>query len=386
MLAKFRRTPLAWRMLVHDKKRLFLSIMGVTFAVFLMFIEMGFMNGVYDSQVLLLDRLNADLVIIHRMKDAELPPKPFCRERAVRLREVPGVAAVYSVYVDAVGKWKTPRDRIDYIQVIGLDPDEPALLIPELERQRETLRRADVALSDSRCRPLFAGLTEGAEGELNGRKLRIGGNFSLGPDFVFDGRLVMSDRNFVTYVRDPRSGAPNFDRVEYGLVQLERGADLEKVRQEIAAEIPPEVQVLSKRELIRQEEQFWAENQPVGIVFGLGMAVGFIIGVAVCYQILFTDVNDHLDQFATLKAMGYSNRFLVGVVLREAFFLSVLAFLPGLLLAAATYSSLEEMTGISMRMTAPRAAAVLVMTVAMCLVSATVAVRKVLQSDPAEVF
>jgi putative ABC transport system permease protein len=131
---------------------------------------------------------------------------------------------------------------------------------------------------------------------------------------------------------------------------------------------------------------YWQTNVPVGYVFGLGAVMGFVIGSIICYQILFTDVSDHLPQFATLKAIGYPNRYIVGVVVRQGLLLSVLGFIPGSGVAHLLYQQLEAMAGLPMRLTVPRLALVFTLTVAMTVLSGLLAVRRAVAADPAEVF
>src|SRR5690606_20371080 len=138
---------------------------------------------------------------------------------------------------------------------------------------------------------------KGGVTELNGRRIDIAGTFTLGPNFRADGNLLMSDRNFRRYGSDPGDPTPATDRVEFGLLKLRDGARSEAVLARLAAALPPDVRVVSKEEFIRQVRRFWAANQPVGTVFGLGMIVGFVIGVAICYQILFTDISNHQAEF-----------------------------------------------------------------------------------------
>ena len=382
-----RRTPLAWSLLVHDKTRMCLSVLGVAFAVFLMFIEMGFLNGVFDSQTLLADYFNADLVVAHRFREAVIPPRVVSRGRLEEALQLDGVAAVYPLYFSLRSEWKAFDGRVHWLATVGIDPEDPALDLPELTKYREALRQPGTALIDRRLRKSAVGaIRAGMEGELNHRRLRLVGDFAMGPDFVVDGRLIMSDRNFVTYFPDPATGGPNFERMELGLVRLVPGADTEAVRRKLQSLMPADVRVFTKQGLMDMEKWFFGKVQPVGLIFGLGMFVGFVIGVTICYQILFTEVNDREAEFATLKAIGYSNRYLVGVVLREALCLALLAFLPGFLAAFLTYTTLEEMTGITMRLTYERVAIVFGLAVVMSLASATLALRKVLASDPAEVF
>jgi putative ABC transport system permease protein len=125
---------------------------------------------------------------------------------------------------------------------------------------------------------------------------------------------------------------------------------------------------------------------PTGFVFTLGLIVGFIIGVMICYQILYNEINDHLPQFATLKAIGFSDRYLVGVVLKEAVLLAILGLVPGILASQLFYSAMIRFSGLHMELTPTRIGLVAALTLVMCVVSAVLAVVRILKTDPAEVF
>jgi putative ABC transport system permease protein len=116
------------------------------------------------------------------------------------------------------------------------------------------------------------------------------------------------------------------------------------------------------------------------------MAVGFLVGIIICYQILYTIVGNYLPQFATLKAMGYSDRYLMGVVMQQGISLALLGFLPAIGLAQFLFEVVGRQTGLLMYLTPLRIAFILVLTVSMCVVSGTIAVRRILTADPAEVF
>lgn len=384
---KAKRVNLAWSMLTHDKKRMFLSVTGVAFAVFLMFIEMGFLNGVYDSQTLLVSKFDADLVLFHSLKEDATPPRPFPKERLTLPLYFPEVESVSPVYMREKNIWRNPQTgSTEPILVLAYDPNQSVFLVPELELLKEQLLRPETAVIDSKSRD-FYGVTEpGAVSELNSKKIRIGGTFELGPNFRVDGNLIMSDRNYRLYGRDRFSRKVPTGSVEFGLIKLKPDVDAKQMVQAISNLLPSDVRVVTKADLVAMIRQFWAKNQPVGFVFGLGMVVGFVIGVTICYQILFTDIANHLAEFATLKAIGYPNSYLVKVVLHEAILLALFGFLPGLVTALALFSNLERMTGILMRLTPLRMGIVLAMTVTMCLLSAMIAIRKVLSADPAEVF
>src|SRR5262249_39553112 len=152
--------------------------------------------------------------------------------------------------------------------------------------------------------------------------------------------MIVSDKTFLKCFANPVIGADE-RKIEFGLLKLKAGADPWKVRNELRTTLEDDVQVMTKQEFIDQVIHYWATAQPVGYVFGMGMLVGFLIGVTICYQILFTDIMDHAPQYATLKAIGYSNGYLIRLVLWQATYLALMGFFPGLLASLAAYSLLQ---------------------------------------------
>jgi putative ABC transport system permease protein len=144
--------------------------------------------------------------------------------------------------------------------------------------------------------------------------------------------------------------------------------------------------VLTRPEFAEVELLYWRTATPIGIVFTSGTIVGFFIGFIVVYQILFTDVTNHLPHFATMKAMGFSDGYLRRLVLNQALQLAVLGYVPGSLLAAGLYKALKNVTLLPMEVTPARTVGLLLATVAMCMFSGLLAVRKLTRADPADVF
>ena len=226
----------------------------------------------------------------------------------------------------------------------------------------------------------------GVVAELAQRAITIGGTFTLGTDFAFEGNVLMSARNFRTYFPYRLSADGNLDEVEIGLLKLTPHADPRMAQQALRTILPNDVTIFTKPEFLAQEIAYWQKSTPIGFVFGLGTVMGMAIGVMIGYQVLFTEVVDHLPQFATLKAMGYPNRALMAVVLQEALLLALLGFLPGLGLSQLLYAWLATLTGLPLSLTVWRTALVLFLTVIMCVIAGLIALRKVLYADPAEVF
>jgi putative ABC transport system permease protein len=364
------------------------SLGGVAFAVMLMFVEMGFTNGMYDGQTCVVEKLNADLIIVNQFKETVVPKLPFPKRRLVQARAVPGVASTCALYIDEYrALWKNSQDGKQHpILVLAFDPDDEAFLIPEVLRQAPRLKVQDTVLIDSKSRDFFGELASGTTAELSGHQVRVVGTFPLGPDFRVDGNIITADRTFFKCLGDPRVAGTDASRVEFGLVRIAPGRKADEVRHEIVKTLPADVHVLTKRELIDRVKDYWGNSKPVGYVFGLGTFVGFVIGVTICYQILYTGIVDHLPQYATLKAIGYPNRYLVKVVLLEALYLATIGFFPGMLASLGVYAGIQYLSAIPMHLTVPRAAIVFVLTIVMCVTSGTIAIRKAITSDPAEVF
>lgn len=388
IMRKISCTRLAWRNLTHRKARLVASVTGVTFAVVIMFVELGYLNGVYDSQTQVLKVMNADLIMINKQKEALAPKMPFAKKRLVQAMAQPGVQAVYPLYMEEHrALWKNSRDGREYpILVFGFEPHDPVFLIPEVSPIAVRLKEPDTALIDSKSKDLYGVREPGTTGELARRTLRIVGVFPLGPDFRSDGNLFLSDRTFFNCFPPVQGQGTDSARVEFGLIKVATGYEIGAVRDSLQQALPDDVRILTRQELVNQIKNYWRHAQPVGYVFGMGMLIGFLIGVIICYQILYSGIMDRWPQYATLKAIGYSNGFLIAVVLQEALYLAVMSFLPGLLCSLGLYALLEGISGIVMRLTPDRAALLFSFTVLMCTLSGLIAVRKLMRSDPAEVF
>lgn len=376
-------TPLAWRNLAHKKAALLVSTAAVAFAVLIVFTQLGFLNGLYDSQTTLPRAVQADLFLASRARHLLVTHELFPRDRLEQARAVSGVAGVSALYdEDGLSFLRHPVTGVENaIRVLAFDLDEPVPLEEDVRRLVPRLRQPLTVLFDRRSRRFFGPVREGSSLELAGRRVTVVGTFDQGTDFYYDGTVLTSTDTFFTLFAHRHPG-----QAMLGLVRLAAGADRAAVQRRLREALPRDVDVLTREEIVGREEAGWRQATPAGYVFGLGVVVGFVIGVIICYQILFTDINDHLPQLATLKAIGFRDRDLVGVVVRQSLLLGLLGFVPALLLASTLYSALTSLTGIVMRLTVGRAAAVLVLTVLMALVSALLAVRRALAADPAELY
>ncbi len=367
-------------MLADRPGRFMLSTLGVAFAVLVMFTELGFLNGVTDSSINFASRLNSDLIVVHPQQEHLKSGVEYPLFYLHQVRDVPGVAKALPVYTSA-NYWANPQDGSrNRVLIIGADLDEPMLRIPEIAAHHEALLAPDTVLFDRLARAELGQIAQGTRSRLASHPVRVVGTFELGPNFAYEGTLFMSTRNFL---RLPNQRP---DDVDLGLVRLAAGEDLEVVRQRIREKLPKQVEVLTPAEIVEREREITTRKAPVGIVFGLGLLVGFAIGVVVCYQILFNEVSDHLPQFAMIKAIGHPPRYITAVVLHEALLLSISGYLTGALAGWGLYLLLEQQTALQMDLTPPRLLLVLVLTTGMCLLAGRLALNKVHSSDPADLY
>jgi len=385
-------TPLAWCNLTHNPRRLMASLAGITFAVVLMFMEYGFWNALMDGTSELVRAIDADgndLIMVGASKHTLVAKAQFTARRLEQARMFGAVEAACPIYVEGRASiWRNPEDgTARKIRVLAFDPARRTFRFPALDAATiAALGRPDTALIDVKSRPAYGRREAGVEAVLARRPIRVVGTFRLGTDFVTDGNLLMTDRNFLRYFPDRRLPRPDLRNLDLGLLKVAPGAHLPTLRSALARALPGDVTLYTRDELIAKEQGFWKSHTPVGTVFGMGMAMGFIVGVVICYQVLHGDIRSQLPEYATLKAMGYGAGYFVGVVLREALILSALAFAPGLILSLALYQGLAWGTGLLMALTPARAGLILALTVGMCALSGAIAVRKVLGADPVELF
>jgi putative ABC transport system permease protein len=402
MFALRRRVPVAWLNLTYHKPRFVLSILGISFAVVLMLVQIGFWRALMDSQTAIIRLVHADIFLISSSMSTITDIESFPVDRIDQARAVQGVVAARPFYVRYFPfVWRnegtTPNEVPEWpIRVLAFHPDSNLLpiredVVPNIRALQESLRAAHTAALDSRSKPIFDAIRiwrdggpspRGVQREVAGRRIRILELFELGTDFTTDGTLLMTADNLASL----SGGSAALAQAQFGLISVAANADVQKVVADLRRWLPDDVQVLTREELIAQEEAFWSDSTPIGFIFLLGLIVGFVVGVVICYQVLSTEVTDRLSEFATLKAIGYDDRYVNGIVIQEAVWLSLLGFAIGVLVGGPLYSILNDQTGLPLRLTVSRAGLVFVLTLVMCIVSAILAVRRVRTADPAEVF
>ena len=380
--AQPRSVPLAWRNLVANKQRLLRSAAGIGFAVLLMLMQLGFEQAFFDSGLQVIRGLDGDILIqsVHKYQFATRDPFPMADLDTAR--KVTGVASARPFYADWFDFfWKNPIDgKVFLVRAFGFNPDEPVFLFPDINTNREKLKEANTVLVDRRARRFLGMDTAATDTEINGVKVKIVGGFALGPDFVSDGTVTMSDSTLASVLH----GAPPAPHV--GVIKVHPGENPMVVQQALRKALPATIAVFTKSELIEFERKFQAAVSSAGPIFAMGTIVGFVVGMLISYQITYTDLADQLPQYATLKAIGYRTGYLLRVVFEQAAFNALAGWIPALLVSILLYRIIGQAALLPLHMTAKIIFVSLGLTLGMCLISAAIAVGRVIKADPAEVF
>lgn len=381
------RLRLAWKQLAFERMKLFTAVAGVTVAVMLMWVQLGILASLYDSATTVHRGIDADLVVLHPLSETLNQVKPFSVRTLYRARGHADVVAVGELLVGPV-QWRNPTTgELKQIQVYGCDAEEGWLKLPGLAEHGRDLREDDTFLYDRRSRDVFGPVVpavergEAFEVELSQRKMRAVGLTDMAASFGQQGNVVTNRANYLRI----HSGHPP-EQVHLGLLRLRPGADAREVKRSLNAAMAPEAVAMTPEEFTQWELKFWKTNAPVGFVFTMGTVVGFFIGFIVVYQILYTDVTNHLPHYATMKAMGFPDGYLLRLVIRQGLILAILGYVPGSLLAVAFYKVVQMGTSIPVTPTWERAGTLFVLTCLMCLTSGALATRKLRAADPADVF
>jgi putative ABC transport system permease protein len=378
---------LAWRQLRSGRAKLISAIAGVLFACLLVFMQLGFRAALFEAASNLAGSMRGQLFLIHPLTQVLFRAEPFPRSRAYQALAVPGVAQAVPIYLSQVN-WRNPQNGTRRsIQLIGFDPQVGALSFPGLAQAAEALTAPDTLAFDIRSRPEFGdvkGMFDKSgpfDVQVGDRRMRVVGLVEVGASFAADGNAVMSEINIRRIVKEKQA-----NKTDLVALRLADGADIAATRAALRPILPDDVMVLTQPELVAWEKHYWETGTPIGFIFAFGSAMGLVVGMVIVYQILFSDIANHLKEYATLKAMGYSTMYLCYVVMGAALILAILGFVPGLLATLGLYHMVAKATFLPLYMDPVRGVEVFGLIAGMCIIAGMLAMRKLSEANPADMF
>lgn len=384
--------PLALLQLTRQRFRFIVTLAGIAFVFILMFMQVGFQDALYTSATRVHTNLRGDLILISSQYKALTSLHSFHRSRLYQTLAFDGVEAVSALYTQFAILKNPQNGQKNSIFIMGFDLGKSVLNLRDINENIDKIKIPDVVLFDRESRLEFGPIAKNFEQEKNvyfeisgyneqiGYRVKVGGLFTLGPSFGSDGNLVMNYLSLIRIFRRRQDG------IDVGLITLQPSADIQKVSLNLKANLPKDVKILTKKEFIDLEKSYWATRTPIGYLFNLSIIMCFIIGIAIVYQILYTNIANHLVEYATLKAMGFTNNYFLGMVVQQALILAFLSYIPGFAISCLLYDLTNNATRLPIFMEINRALLVLILGFLMCLMSGAIAIGKLRGADPADIF
>jgi putative ABC transport system permease protein len=381
--------PLAWLQLVQEKKRFAAAVAGITFAVMMMLFQIGLQSALFSQVVAPIRQMYADVVLLSPQFEYLGSSHEFPAQLLYSAQGDPAIDTATALYLGSLPFKNPVTGRARDIFILAFDPTKKPFTNPEILAQQDNLNREGVVLFDRLSRPDYGNISQllassgngSVNSEVADRQVQIQGLFEMGVTFAADGNLLMG-RDTYLHISPGARG----DQISLGLLTLKPGADPDTVAAELEQRLPDGVSVLTYKNFLEKEKRYWADRTPIGFVITASMIVSLIVGAVIVYQILYTDVTDHLPEYATLKSIGFTDRYFIGLVMQESVILSVCGFLPGLGLAAILYSLTRAYAHMPAYLTLANVAIVFGMTLFMCLLAGALATRKLRQANPADIF
>ncbi|TCD14870.1 FtsX-like permease family protein [Oricola cellulosilytica] len=381
------RLPIGWLQLVHSKTRLAAAVAGVAFANVLVFVQLGIFGALSETILVTYELFDADILISANDANTFLEGSNVARQRTYQALTVPGIAAALPVYT-ALTEWTQDDGNTSSLQVIGIDPGAARFLRQDLRERIPELAILNTALLDVNTRGVDAELMDTVKSgrsidfELNGRTITIRGAVSFGGGFTADGYLFVSDQTFLRIFQKRISGAP-----DHILLKATAGAGVAAIVDQLNLIFPRDnLRVRTLERAAQEDLAYQTTERPIGLIFGFGVVIGVIVGIVIVYQVLSTDVADHMREYATFKAIGYRQRFFLGIVLEEAVILALFGFAPGISISWFIYGVLGQKSGLPLEMSVATATMVLIGTILACTFSGGIATRRLASADPADLF
>ncbi|ANV88725.1 hypothetical protein AWQ22_06825 [Picosynechococcus sp. PCC 7117] len=381
---------LAWRNLTYNFKQFIVSIIAVSFAVVLMLTQIAFREGMIESNVAFLKKLDADIILVDSERNFTSLERTFDKYRLYQAKSLTEIISAEPLYL-TLATWKNFSNNTErIIRVFAFDIEEPVFLFQNIQNYLPNLSHENTVLADTASRNVYGPLTIGTQTELSGQRIKVVGNFQLGSDFVADGNILMSDENFLRIFGSRPSGfsgdfRKTLNNVDLGLIKVQDQSSIEQVISNLKRILPKDVAIFTKLNYVEREKNFYSEVT-LGFIFKFGAITGFFIGIFITYNIVSADIRKNMPQYATLKAIGHSQKFLLNVVLFQVILIAILGFIPGLCLSQMLCDFISQITGLLIPITYQSMRLIFFANISMCLTAGVFSAQKLNSIDPVDIY
>jgi len=381
------RLPIGWLQLTHNKGRFAAAVAGVAFATLLVLMQLGIQGAMRIGSLMPYSLLNADIIISANDGSTLTDRSNIARARMFQALGVAGVASGAPLY-NGILEFRQPDGVPTTLQTFGFDISDKGFTATDIAAKFDQLALENTALIDIKTRGVDATIFEDLKAgmlfpfEVNGQTLNAVDAIEVGGTFTADGTLFVSDQTYLRFFPSRSSSAPN-----HILLKVDDGVTPTVVIERLRAKFNGQALTIETLDdFAAADLAFQTTERPTGIIFGFGVIMGTIVGIVIVYQVLSTDVADHLREYATFKAMGYDQRFFLSIVTEEAVILAVLGYIPGLLASFGLYKIMTLLTSLPVQMDGARILYVFIGTLVACALSGAIATRRLAAADPADLF
>lgn len=381
-----RRIPLAWLLLKKQPSKFLVAVLGVAFASILILMQLAIQDALYNSSVAIVNKLNADLFVLSPQSSSLTGLTGFSKDRLADVYADEDVRTIYPLRWRYV-KWRLPGDTMGRLAIgIGINPTQPAFTDPTIRAQQGKLTVDNRILYDVLSRPEFGPVAKRFEtgqtviSYASDNRIKVAGLVRLGPSFGYDSSFITSIATIDT-IYPGEAG-----NVELGLVKLKPGRDPEQAAIRIRKRLPPDATIVTRKQFISTEKDYWATSKPIGAVFSFCAAMGLAVGSMMVYQLLSMDVTFHIPAYALMMSVGYPRARLERIVFHEGLILSIIGFPVAWAVSTALCMAITANTSLPMNLSPPIIGTTFVLIVSMCCASSLFAMTKLNDADPSELF
>ena len=368
------------RNLMQHPLRTCTALGGIIFAIFLVFLQLGFLHSVRTASTMLYDYFNFDLAVVATGYQFLYAPPDFDRIRLFQARSLPEIDDVFHLNI-TTGRWSDGEGGLrSSLLLIGVDQKPHFIRNRAIHDGLQVATDRRTILLDSYSHPDFGHRTIGSEGLVNGHEAHVGGLFQLGLFFYAEGAALVDNNHFHYFADSDRR------RVNVGLLRVRAGSDVEAIREHLDTLLPDDVMVLTRTAFIQREQNYFVSIKPIGIIFQAGVFIALLIGVVILFQVLSADIANRMTEFATLKATGFSNLFVYGVGAFQTLFFALGALPPAILISHGTFALIAHLSHLPITLNGAMVGTVFAWMVVMGLFAALVTLQRLRRADPAVLF
>ncbi len=353
---------------------------GITFSILLIFMELGFLDTVKRSASLIYTYMDFDFIMVSYDYEYMNETGWFHKGHLIQAAVTPGIEKVIPMNL-AVGQWEDTKTEIQSsIMILGLELELDFLKNKMIRQGLSTIDKTYSVMIDIMSHPSYGDLSVGREAKINRIDITTAAQFDLGMGFYADGAVIVNNQTFAALTRlDPGD-------IRFGLIKALPGTDLTAVKKKLKADLPSEVKIFDRQEIIKLEQDYFVSVMPIGIMVRSGVFVSFLVGSVILFQVLSTEITNRLNEFATLKAAGFTSRYIYGVGFQQAILFAAISYIPALSISYGLFEVIHKVTRLPIFMTLILAGTVFFLSLSMCLISGFLALRKVKKADPADLF